>query len=204
MDATIATSPCCRRPRGPPPARGARSGWPVNRATTSRLNVDGADFTNNFFGEFFGSLERQNFTIPLEAVQEFEVSAGGLGVQSGRSNGGLVNVVTKSGGNQRHGSLAYSLRHHALTADDAFGNAPVGLVRHIVGRQRRRAARGRPDVLFRRGGRPASDHADHGEVRETRDRASPFPSSGSRISAHSRASTRAARTSPPSWRRSIT
>ncbi len=97
------------------------------------LNVDGADFTNNFFGEFFGSLERQNFTIPLEAVQEFEVNAGGLGVQSGRSNGGLVNVVTKSGGNQRHGSLTYSLRHHALAADDAFGNAPVGLVRHIAG-----------------------------------------------------------------------
>ena len=63
------------------------------------LNVDGADFTNNFFGEFFGSLERQNFTIPLEAVQEFEVTAGGLGAQSGRSNGGLVNVVTKSGSN---------------------------------------------------------------------------------------------------------
>ena len=97
------------------------------------LNVDGADFTNNFFGEFLGSLERRNFTIPLEAVQEFEVSAGGLGVESGRSNGGLVNVVTKSGGNQRHGSFADLLRHHALTADDAFGNAPVGLVRHIVG-----------------------------------------------------------------------
>ena len=43
------------------------------------LNVDGADFTNNFFGEFFGSLETQNFTIPLEAVQEFEVTAGGSG-----------------------------------------------------------------------------------------------------------------------------
>ncbi len=97
------------------------------------LNVDGADFTNNFFGEFFGSLERQNFTIPLEGVQEFEVTAGGMGVQSGRSNGGLVNVVTKSGGNQRQGSLSYSLRHHALTADDAFGNPPVGLVRHLVG-----------------------------------------------------------------------
>ncbi len=97
------------------------------------LNVDGADFTNNFFGEFFGSLERQNFTIPLEAVQEFEVSAGGLGAQAGRSNGGLVNVVTKSGGNQRHGSLAYFLRHHALTSDDTFGNAPAGLVRHVGG-----------------------------------------------------------------------
>jgi len=97
------------------------------------LNVDGADFTNNFFGEFFGSLERQNFTVPLEAVQEFEVTAGGLGVQSGRSNGGLVNVVTKSGTNERRGSVSYSLRHHALTADDAFGNAPVDLVRHIAG-----------------------------------------------------------------------
>jgi hypothetical protein len=97
------------------------------------LNVDGADFTNSFFGEFFGSLERQNFTIPLEAVQEFEVGAGGLGVQSGRSNGGLINVVTKSGGNQRRRSLAYFLRHHALAADDAFGNAPIGLVRHLTG-----------------------------------------------------------------------
>lgn len=97
------------------------------------LNVDGADFTNNFFGEFFGSIERQNFTIPLEAVQEFEVTAAGLGVQSGRSNGGLVNVVTKSGTNERHGSFSYSLRHHSLTADDAFGNAPAGLVRHLAG-----------------------------------------------------------------------
>ena len=97
------------------------------------LNVDGADFTNNFFGEFFGSLETRNFTIPLEAVQEFEVSAGGLGAQSGRSNGGLVNVVTKSGSNKRHGSLAYFLRHHDLTANDAFGNPPTGLVRHAGG-----------------------------------------------------------------------
>ncbi|MGE3956710.1 MAG: carboxypeptidase regulatory-like domain-containing protein [Vicinamibacterales bacterium] len=97
------------------------------------LNVDGADFTNNFFGEFFGSLERQNFTIPLEAVSAFEVTAAGLGVQSGRSNGGMVNVVTKSGTNERHGSATYSLRHHALAADDAFGNAPSGLVRHLAG-----------------------------------------------------------------------
>lgn len=97
------------------------------------LNVDGADFTNSFFGEFFGSIERQNFTIPLEAVSAFEVTAAGLGVQSGRSNGGLVNVVTKSGTNARHGSASYSLRHHALASADAFGNAPAGLVRHLAG-----------------------------------------------------------------------
>jgi hypothetical protein len=97
------------------------------------LNVDGADFTNNFFGEFFGSIETRNFTIPLEAVQEFAVVSGGLEAQSGRSNGGLVNVVTKSGSNERQGSIVYSLRHHNLTARDAFGNPPTGLVRHSVG-----------------------------------------------------------------------
>ncbi len=97
------------------------------------LNVDGADFTNNFFGEFFGSIERQNFTLPLEAVSAFEVTAAGLGVQSGRSNGGLINVVTKSGTNRTHGSASYSLRHHALAADDVFGNAPAGLVRNLAG-----------------------------------------------------------------------
>ncbi|MBI4265677.1 MAG: TonB-dependent receptor [Acidobacteria bacterium] len=97
------------------------------------LNVDGADFTNSFFGEFFGSLETRNPTIPLEAVQEFHVSAGGLGPQSGRSTGGLVNVVTKSGTNVTRGSAAYVLRHHALAADDAFGNPPTGLVRHAGG-----------------------------------------------------------------------
>jgi hypothetical protein len=97
------------------------------------LNVDGTDFTNSFFGEFFGSLETKNLTIPLEAVQEFSVKSGGLGLESGRSNGGLMNVVTKSGGNRRNGSLSYFLRHHNLTAKDAFDNPPTGLVRNAGG-----------------------------------------------------------------------
>jgi hypothetical protein len=97
------------------------------------LNVDGADFTNNLFGEFFGSLETKNFTIPLEAIQEFRVSAGGLQADIGRTNGGLINVVTKSGENHLSGSTAYYLRHHALTSTDAFNNAPTGLVRHDLG-----------------------------------------------------------------------
>lgn len=97
------------------------------------LQVDGADFTNNFFGEFFGSLETHNLTVPLDAVQEFQVSAGGFGAEFGRSNGGLVNVVTKSGTNTLRGSGTYFLRDNKLTADDAFGNPPTGLVRHQFG-----------------------------------------------------------------------
>lgn len=94
------------------------------------LLVDGADFSNNFFGEFFGSLETRNFTLPLGAVREFQISAGGFAAEFGRSSGGLMNVVTKSGTNTLRGSGAYFLRHHTLAADDAFGNPPTGLVRH--------------------------------------------------------------------------
>jgi len=36
----------------------------------SGLVIDGADTTNNFFGENFGSLETKNLTVPLESVQE--------------------------------------------------------------------------------------------------------------------------------------
>lgn len=97
------------------------------------LLVDGADFTNGFFGEFTGSLETRNVTIPMEAVEEFQVAAASLRAEHGRSNGGLVQVVTKSGTNTHRGSLAYHLRHHRLTAVDAFGNAPDGLVRHQAG-----------------------------------------------------------------------
>ena len=37
------------------------------------LAIDGGDARENFFGEFFGSLETKNFTVPLEAVQELQV-----------------------------------------------------------------------------------------------------------------------------------
>ena len=99
----------------------------------TQLNLDGADFTNNFFGEFFGSIEIEGFTVPQESVQEFEVNAGGFGTEFGRSNGGMVNVVTKSGSNSWHGSAVYLFRDASLTADDAFGNPPEDLSRHQFG-----------------------------------------------------------------------
>ena len=122
-------SPTAQRSPGP----AARSGVAGQPGDYLALNVDGADFTNNFFGEFFGSLETQNFTIPLEAVQEFEVSAGGLGAQSGRSNGGLVNVVTKSGSNRaaRVGRLLPAPSR--ADRERRVRQPAVGLVRHDGG-----------------------------------------------------------------------
>lgn len=89
----------------------------------SGLTIDGADNYNNSFGEFFGSLETKNFTIPLDAVQEFQVVTNGFAPEFGRSTGGLINLVTKSGTNDVHGTGFYSYRGDKLTADDALGVA---------------------------------------------------------------------------------
>jgi hypothetical protein len=86
------------------------------------LVIDGADSTNNFFGENFGSLETKNLTVPLESVQEFQVVTNGFAPEFGRATGGLLNVVTKSGTNEVHGEAHEYYRGGGLTANDALGN----------------------------------------------------------------------------------
>ena len=86
------------------------------------LVIDGADTTNNFFGENFGSLETKNLTVPIEAVQEFQVVTNGFAPEFGRATGGLLNVVTKSGTNDVHGEAHEYYRGGSLTKDDALHN----------------------------------------------------------------------------------
>ena len=88
------------------------------------LSIDGADSRENFFGEFFGSLETKNSVIPIEAVQEFQVVTNGFAPEFGRSTGGLINVVTKSGTNKLKGSAHYFRRDKDLTNDDWLGTPP--------------------------------------------------------------------------------
>ncbi|MFZ0885800.1 MAG: TonB-dependent receptor [Candidatus Acidiferrales bacterium] len=88
------------------------------------LVIDGQDSFNNFFGEFFGSLETKNFTVPLESVQEFQVVTNGFAPEFGHATGGLINVVTKSGTNEVHGEAHEYYRGNNLTATDAVGNPP--------------------------------------------------------------------------------
>jgi hypothetical protein len=83
----------------------------------NNVSVDGADFNNPFFGEQRGG-QRPAFTFNLDAVQEVVVVASGANAEFGRSNGGFVNVVTKSGTNEVHGTL------HAYFKDDALSSPP--------------------------------------------------------------------------------
>ena len=76
------------------------------RGINSNVSIDGADYNQPFFGGIRGG-ERSNnaFTIPQEAIQEFQVVAAGYSAEFGRSTGGLVNAITKSGTNT-HARLA--------------------------------------------------------------------------------------------------
>ncbi|MBY0503629.1 MAG: TonB-dependent receptor [Bryobacteraceae bacterium] len=58
--------------------------------------------------------------LPLEAVEEFNISTQRFSAANGRSEGAAVNVVTKSGSNLMHGSLFGFFRDTSLTANDYF------------------------------------------------------------------------------------
>jgi len=85
------------------------------RGINSNVNVDGVDYNQPFFGGIRGG-ERANsaFTLPQEAIREFQVVAAGYSAEFGRSSGGIVNAVTKSGSNELHGSAFYLIRPKQL------------------------------------------------------------------------------------------
>jgi hypothetical protein len=64
--------------------------------------------------------------IPLDSVQEFRVTVAGQGADEGRSSGGQVVLVTKSGTNQLHGS-AYEYNRNTITAANSWFNNRDGV-----------------------------------------------------------------------------
>src|SRR5213594_2942993 len=86
----------------------------------NNVAVDGADFNNPFFGEQRGG-QRPAFTFNLDAVQEIVVLPGGANPEFGRSSGGFVNVITKSGTNQLRGSLHYFGKYDTFSSDPTHG-----------------------------------------------------------------------------------
>ena len=81
----------------------------------NNIAVDGADFNNPFFGEQRGG-QRPAFTFNLDAVQEVVVVADGAAAEFGRSSSGFVNVVTKSGTNELHGTVHVFYQNDGLSS----------------------------------------------------------------------------------------
>ncbi|HWN85146.1 MAG TPA: TonB-dependent receptor, partial [Vicinamibacterales bacterium] len=86
----------------------------------NNISLDGGDFNNGFFGEQVGG-QRAPIDITLDAVKEFQVIASGAPAEFGRTAGGVVNVITKSGSNEPHGSAFWFQRFEGLTGDLSDG-----------------------------------------------------------------------------------
>jgi outer membrane receptor for ferrienterochelin and colicin len=86
------------------------------RGINNNVMVDGADFNNPFFGEHRGG-QRPAFTFNQDAIKELLVVADGAPAEFGRSSGGFVSVVTKSGTNDWKGSAHFYSKTDSLAED---------------------------------------------------------------------------------------
>jgi len=94
--------------------RGAGVSINGQRESSTNILLDGG--ANN--DEFAGAIGQQ---IPLDAVQEFSVLTSNFTAEYGRASGGIVNVVSKSGSNQFHGT-AYEFNRVSALSSNSFVN----------------------------------------------------------------------------------
>jgi Carboxypeptidase regulatory-like domain/TonB-dependent Receptor Plug Domain len=106
----------------------ARRGYGVQmtisgtRPTQNNYRIDGIsvnDYTNGGPGSVEGS------TLGVDAVQEFSVLTSNYSAEYGRTSGGVVNALTKSGTNAFHGDVYEFLRNSALDARNYFDPSQI-------------------------------------------------------------------------------
>ena len=97
-----------------------------SRQNNLKFTLDGGDNQDNLFNA--------NLAFPFpDAVQEFSVQTANSGVEIGKSSGGAVNMVTKSGTNQVHGNAFWFVRNTEFNANGFFSRSPDRLKRNQTG-----------------------------------------------------------------------
>jgi hypothetical protein len=87
------------------------------RARANLVNVDGVNFIDN-------SVNGVRSTVSQDAVQEFQLITNSYAAEYGQASGGVVNIISKSGTNQLHGSAYGYLRNRDFQAVNPFSNVP--------------------------------------------------------------------------------
>jgi hypothetical protein len=109
------------------------------RSDQANITLDGVDDNDQVTGKDFTGAVRST----LDSVEEFRVTTLGANADEGRSSGGQINLVTKSGTNIFHGTLYEYNRNNVGEANDWFNkqsellqglpNQPTHLVRNTYG-----------------------------------------------------------------------
>lgn len=107
-------------------SRGA--GYVINgqRAASTNILLDGGENVDTYVA----AVGQQ---VPLDSVGEFRVVTGNFSAEYGRATGGIVNVSTRSGGNDFHGSL-YEFNRNSRFASNSFNNNASGIPRGAFNR----------------------------------------------------------------------
>src|SRR3984893_10612105 len=91
-----------------------------DRPEQNNYRLDGVsinDFNNAAPGSVLGG------DLGVDAVQEFSVITSNVSAEYGRTSGGVINAITRSGTNQFHGGVYEFLRNDKLDAANFFDNA---------------------------------------------------------------------------------
>jgi len=81
--------------------------------------VDGGDNNQAFFSEEKGRT-RISYSISEASIQEYQVNTSNYSAEYGRSAGGVINAITKSGSNQFHGEAFWYFRDSDFSAINPF------------------------------------------------------------------------------------
>ncbi|HBY64136.1 MAG TPA: TonB-dependent receptor, partial [Solibacterales bacterium] len=124
---------------------GRGTGYAINGLRSAGTNalLDGA--ANN--DEFTASVGQQ---VPLDSIQEFSILTNNFTAEFGRAAAGVVNVATRSGSNDLHGTAYWFNRLSRLSSND-FDNNANGITRPIFTRNQPGYSVGGPvkkDKLF--------------------------------------------------------
>src|SRR5262245_39707048 len=113
LDFVTLTPGVVRDPRGGDLSFGGQKG------TLNSVQIDGVDNNNLFFGQSLGRTGsgRAPYQFSQDAVQEFQVNTNSFSAEFGRAAGGAINVVTKSGSNEFHGTAFDFFRDRSLNAN---------------------------------------------------------------------------------------
>jgi hypothetical protein len=104
------------------PTRGGDLSFGGQRGPANSVLADGGESNNVFFGQAVGRTGFRPYSFSQDAVQEFQVNASAYQAEVGRAGGGVVNVITKSGTNQVHGSAFEFFRDKGLNANTFTNN----------------------------------------------------------------------------------